>query len=82
MFVSLGSESNLYRLQASRRRRWQRELSGAADVAAATGAGAAVGDSALQGAGRAIFIGVTTGVLVWTITRLLDRSFGLSGGRS
>jgi len=36
------------------------------------------GGAAASSPARAIFIGVSTGVLVWTVTRILDRVFGLS----
>lgn len=79
MVISL-AESNLFRLPMERHRRLQRELDGFAqsETATASGAGVAAAAGALDGTGRAIFIGVSTGVLVWTVTRLLDRAFGLS----
>lgn len=50
---------------------------GAPDAQLATAAALATA-SIHAGAGRTIFVGVATGVLVWTVTRLLDRAFGLS----
>ncbi len=44
------------------------------------GAEVAAGDSMFDGAGRAIFIGVSTGVLVWVTTRILNSAFP-SGAR-
>lgn len=70
----LGTTEN--RLAWERRRRWQREL--ADYVPSSVGTAVAEDESRHASVGRAVFIGVTTGVLVWTITRLLDRTFGIS----
>lgn len=68
-----------------RRRRWQRDYSQlcgdgyGSDEDFVTGAGSGV-SSGVASSGRtaqeAIFIGVATGVLVWCITRALDKVFG------
>jgi len=70
-----------------RRRRWQRDYSGYAQVRADVRGigqvpeivgGETAAFSSESPAGR-IAIGVTTGVLIWLATRLLDRAFGLGG---
>lgn len=68
-------------VRALRRRRWQRDLAGYAaheDEAAVTG-GITASSSTTRTAGEAIFIGVSTGVLVWAITNFLNKVFG--GGK-
>ncbi len=64
-------------VRSLRRRRWQRDLSayGVAENEA-TAVGAAVAATNQRSSGEAIFIGVTTGVLVWTITNILNKLFG------
>lgn len=62
-----------------RRRRQYQGFGDEPDLAAAEGAGVASAFSLGGGtATQSIVVGVTSGVLVWTITRLLDRAFGLS----
>ncbi len=74
-------DSAVFRLATERRRRWQREMSGFSLVPEVIGAEVAAGDSMFDGAGRAIFIGVSTGLLTWLFTRTLDRMFNVSGGK-
>jgi len=61
-----------------RRRRWQRDLEGYDDERGSV-TGAVVAASSTRTPGEAIFVGVTTGVLVWAITNFLNKMFG--GGK-
>lgn len=73
-----------FRLPMRRHRRYQQEyentpvagFGSSALLPTAAGTGTADLESTLKSTvGRAVFVGVTTGVLVWTITRILDRIF-------
>lgn len=71
------------KLKWDRRRRWQRDVQGyplgvygdAAITASVIGGDVAAEDSMFDGAAKSIFIGVSTGVIVWTVTHLLNRFF-------
>ena len=79
MIVGFTGPSELYRLPTRRRRLWQQDLGGyargyeQAPEAAATGA--AVAASGSDGFWSRISVGVATGVLVFTVTKILDRAF-------
>lgn len=73
-----------------RRRRWQRDLESMRgdvrgfgemddEVGPVSGGVTAASSTASRSPGEAIFIGVSTGVLVWAITNFLNKVFG--GGK-
>lgn len=68
MIVFSGKDRGSSDTSRMRRRRSWEGFAGAEDTAAAIGVASVNG----------VFAGVMTGVLVWTITRILDRTFKLS----